>query len=305
MGVQLVVIGGGKMGEALVGGLCAAGWAPASDVLVVEASEARRTVLRGPTGLAGRHPGLVVAAPDEVDPAVIGTGVATDVVAGPDATAGPTGAAQGRVEAALIAVKPDDVAGACALAGRLGVHRLLSVAAGVTIDALTRWSAPDGTGPAPAVLRAMPNTPALVGAGAAGLAGGPGCGEEDLAWAEGVLAAVGVVVRVAEGSLDAVTGLSGSGPAYVFLVAEALVDAGVFVGLSRTVATTLAVQTLVGAARMLDETGQGPEELRAGVTSPGGTTAAGLRALEVAAVRSAFIDAVVAATARSRELGGG
>jgi pyrroline-5-carboxylate reductase len=116
---------------------------------------------------------------------------------------------------------------------------------------------------------------------------------------------VGVVVRVAEASLDAVTGLSGSGPAYVFLVAEALVDAGVFVGLSRAVSTTLAVQTLLGAARMLDETGHDPGELRAGVTSPGGTTAAGLRALEVAAVRSAFIDAVVAATARSRELGTG
>jgi pyrroline-5-carboxylate reductase len=286
VGVQLVVIGGGKMGEALVGGLCTAGWAPAGDLVVIEASDARRDVLRGPTGLVGRHPGLRVIGPEEMDPLAIGT-------------------ADGPVEAALIVVKPNDVAEACALAARLGVRRLLSVAAGVTIDALTRWSAPGKAGTGPAVLRAMPNTPALVGAGAAALAGGPGCDEEDLAWAEGVLGAVGVVVRVAEASLDAVTGLSGSGPAYVFLVAEALVDAGVFVGLGRAVATTLAVQTLLGAARMLDETGQSPGELRAGVTSPGGTTAAGLRALEVAAVRSALIDAVVAATARSRELGAG
>jgi pyrroline-5-carboxylate reductase len=286
MGVQLVVIGGGKMGEAMAGGLCTVGWAPAGDLLVVEASAARRDVLRGPTGLAGRHPGLLVVGPDEVDPAVVGS-------------------APGQAGAALIAVKPSDVPEACALAGRLGVHRVLSVAAGVTIEALTRWSSPDGAGSAPAVLRAMPNTPAVIGAGAAALAGGPGCDEEDLTWAEGVLAAVGVVVRVGEGSMDAVTGLSGSGPAYVFLMAEALIDAGVFVGLGRAVATALAVQTLLGAARMLDETGQGPEELRAGVTSPGGTTAAGLRALEMAAVRSAFIDAVVAATARSRELGEG
>jgi pyrroline-5-carboxylate reductase len=200
MGVKLVVIGGGKMGEALVGGLCTAGWASAGDLMVIEASEARRDVLREPTGLAGRHPGLRVVGPDDVDPLATGT------------THGP-------IEAALIVVKPNDVAEACATAARLGVRRLLSVAAGVTIDALTQWSAPGRAGTGPAVLRAMPNTPALIGAGAAALAGGPGCDEEDLVWAEGVLGAVGVVVRVAEASLDAVTGLSGSGPAYVFLVA--------------------------------------------------------------------------------------
>jgi len=149
----------------------------------------------------------------------------------------------------------------------------------------------------------MPNTPALVGAGAAAVAGGTAAGEDDLAWAEGVLSAVGTVARVPEALLDAVTGLSGSGPAYVFLVAEALIEAGVLVGLPRDVSTALTVQTLVGSARLLAETGSSPEALRAAVTSPGGTTAAGLRALEAKGLRSAFLDAVVEATERSRQLG--
>ena len=115
---------------------------------------------------------------------------------------------------------------------------------------------------------------------------------------------MGTVVRVGEGALDAVTGLSGSGPAYVFLMAEALIDAGVTVGLTRAASAELVVQLLVGSAAMLAESGQSAEVLRAGVTSPGGTTAAGVRALEAAGVRSAFIEAVVAATERSRQLGG-
>jgi pyrroline-5-carboxylate reductase len=115
---------------------------------------------------------------------------------------------------------------------------------------------------------------------------------------------VGTVVRVDESLLDAVTGLSGSGPAYVFLLAEALIDGGVLAGLPRPVASTLAVQTLLGSARLLDESPDGPEALRAAVTSPGGTTAAGLRALEAGGVRSAVLEAVMAATERSRELGG-
>jgi pyrroline-5-carboxylate reductase len=142
-----------------------------------------------------------------------------------------------------------------------------------------------------------------VGAGAAAIAGGSTATDADLEWAEQVLGAVGTVVRVAEGSLDAVTGLSGSGPAYVFLVAEALIEAGVLAGLARPVSQALATQTLLGAARLLDESPDGPEALRAAVTSPGGTTAAGLRALEAHGVRAAFMDAVVAATERSRELG--
>lgn len=258
---KLVVVGGGKMGEALVGGLLAAGWAEAAEVAVVELDAARRDVL------SSRFPGL-------------------DVVDRPVAADG-----------AVVAVKPQHVAAACAGLGELGVPRVLSIAAGVRLAAMEA-ELPAGT----AVVRAMPNTPALVGLGAAAIAGGSGASGADLDWAEGILAAVGTVVRVEEEKLDAVTGLSGSGPAYVFLVAEALIDAGVLVGLPRDVATQLAVQTLRGSAELLAQ-GTPAAELRANVTSPGGTTAAGLRALEAASVRSAFSDAVAAATARSRELG--
>ncbi len=204
-----------------------------------------------------------------------------------------------RADGAVIAVKPGDVPAACRAVAAAGVARVLSVAAGVPLATL---EAELGHRP---VVRAMPNTPALVGAGAAAIAAGAGAGEDDLAWAEGVLAAVGTVVRVPEHQLDAVTGLSGSGPAYVMLVVEALIEGGVLAGLHRDVATALTVQTLLGSARLLTETGQPPEALRAGVTSPGGTTAAGLRALEAAGVRAAFIEAVAAATERSRQLGAG
>ena len=149
----------------------------------------------------------------------------------------------------------------------------------------------------------MPNTPALVGAGAAAISPGTHAGEDDLAWAEEILGAVGVVVRVPEKLLDAVTGVSGSGPAYIFLVAEALAEAGVLAGLPARLAETLAFQTLLGSARLLVEGDENPAALKAAVTSPGGTTAAGLRELERHGVRAAFLDAVMAATERSRELG--
>jgi pyrroline-5-carboxylate reductase len=200
----------------------------------------------------------------------------------------------------VVAVKPDDVRDACVALAQLGTARVLSIAAGVRLANLESWLA-DGT----AVVRAMPNTPALVGAGAAAIAGGGQARDADLAWAESILGAVGTVVRVDESLLDAVTGLSGSGPAYVFLVAEALIDAGVLAGLPRDVSVALATQTLLGAARMLVETGDTPEALRAMVTSPGGTTAAGLRELEAAGLRAALLEAVAAATERSRELGAG
>jgi len=200
-------------------------------------------------------------------------------------------------DGAVVAVKPGDVAAACGALTSAGVGRVLSIAAGVTLARLEGWL------PGLPVVRAMPNTPALVGAGASAVAPGSAAGEDELAWAEAILGAVGIVVRVPESLLDAVTGLSGSGPAYVFLVAEALIEAGVLVGLPRDVSVRLAVQTLLGSARLLAETADGPEALRAAVTSPGGTTAAGLRALEDRAVRAAFLEAVVAATERSRELG--
>lgn len=251
------------MGEALLGGLLAAGRPPA-DLAVVEPAAERRQVLEA------RFPGVT-----QSDTSLEANGV-------------------------VLAVKPGHAAAAAGAAGRAGCRRLLSVAAGVTTATLEA-ALPEGT----PVVRAMPNTPALIGAGAAAVAGGRAVTEADLGWAEEVLGAVGVVVRVAEPLLDAVTGLSGSGPAYLFLVAEALIDAGVLVGLPRDVATTLAVQTLLGSARLLAEGADGPEALRAAVTSPGGTTAAGLAVLEDRAVRAAFLAAVRAATERSQALGRG
>ncbi|MDQ2725542.1 MAG: pyrroline-5-carboxylate reductase [Actinomycetota bacterium] len=265
--MALVVIGGGRMGEALVAGLLARPGTPET-VVVVETSAERRAELSAADGLAGRYPTVSVASE-------------------------PPGGAE-----VILAVKPGVVQAACEQLAGLGVTRVLSVAAGVTIERLERWLAL----PVP-VVRAMPNTPALVGAGASAIAGGTHAGPGDLAWAEGILGSVGTVVGVAESLLDAVTGLSGSGPAYVFLLAEAMVDAGVLVGLPRPTAAALTVQTLLGSARLLAESGQTPESLRAGVTSPGGTTAAGLRALEAASVRAAVLDAVSATTARSAELG--
>jgi pyrroline-5-carboxylate reductase len=265
MDAKLVVIGGGRMGAALCGGLLRSGWTYAEHLAVVESDAPRRDIL------AGELPGVRIAA-DLRD----------------------TPGAQG----AVIAVKPGDVEAACRSLAPEGIPRVLSIAAGVSVAKLETW-----VGPGTAVLRAMPNTPAVIGAGVAALAGGSIAREEDLAWAEGVLGAVGAVVRVPEASLDAVTGLSGSGPAYVFLVAEALIEAGVLSGLSRDVSRALVVHTLAGSARLLLESGEDPEVLRAQVTSPGGTTAAGLRALEARGVRSAFLEAVMAATERSRQLG--
>ncbi len=173
---------------------------------------------------------------------------------------------------------------------------MLSIAAGVTIAAL-QAAAGDSV-----VVRAMPNTPALVGQGAAAICGGPTATDDDLTWAEGILGSVGTVVRVPESHLDAVTGLAGSGPAYLFLIAEALIDAGVLAGLTRATSEALVTQLLIGSAALLGERGN-PAQLRAMVTSPGGTTAAGVRVLEEHAVRSALLEAVMAATRRSAELG--
>jgi pyrroline-5-carboxylate reductase len=204
----------------------------------------------------------------------------------------------GPCAAAVIAVKPGDAAAAVRAAVAAGATRIVSIAAGVSTASLEA-----AAGAGVAVVRSMPNTPALVGAGAAAISGGASADEADLEWAEGILAAVGTVVRVPEHHLDAVTGLAGSGPAYVFLVAEALVDAGVLAGLPRPVSEELVTQLLVGSAALLRERGDAAR-LRAMVTSPGGTTAAGLRRLEEHSVRSAMLEAVMAATARSRELAG-
>jgi pyrroline-5-carboxylate reductase len=224
--------------------------------------------------LVADHPGLGVVA------------AVTDLVGDPPLADG-----------AVLAVKPDQVEAACRALRTAGVPRVLSVVAGVPTGRLESLLAPGA-----AVVRAMPNTPALVGAGVSAIAGGETVTGADLSWADDVLSAVGQVVRLPERLLDAVTGLSGSGPAYLCLVAEAMVDAGVAMGLPRDVATTLTLGTLTGTGALLATTGDEPAVARAAVTSPGGTTAAGLRVLEQRAVRSAFIEAVAAATERSRSL---
>ena len=199
----------------------------------------------------------------------------------------------------LLAIKPQDVEGALSAAAASRFPRLLSIAAGVRIEVLQSL-----LGRECRVLRAMPNTPALLGAGMAALAAGHGVTEDDLAWAEGILSAVGKVVVVEEELLDAVTGVSGSGPAYLFSVAEAMIAAGVEAGLEPEVADTLTRQTLLGSAMLLTEGEDTPEQLRMNVTSPGGTTAEALKVFEERGLRDIFREAILAATERSKDLGG-
>lgn len=258
--VSLQTIGGGKMGQALIGGLLASGRV-AAELAVVEVVPEQRAAL------GERFAGLTVL---DAPVAAVDT---------------------------IVAVKPHLVTDVCG--GLERPRRVLSVAAGITIAAIEA-ALPEGT----PVLRVMPNTPALVGAGASAVAAGTAAGADDVAWAIDILGAVGMAAEVAEPLLDAVTGLSGSGPAYAFLIAEALTDAGVSAGLPADLAGRLAAQTLFGAAKLLVESGESPAALRAQVTTPAGTTAAGLRVLEQRAVRAALIDAVAAAADRSRELGG-
>ena len=177
---------------------------------------------------------------------------------------------------------------------------IVSICAGVSTETIEAAVA-DGV----RVVRAMPNTPALVGAGATAIAAGAQASEADLATARALFDAVGITVALDESHLDAVTGLSGSGPAYVFLILEALSDAGVKVGLSRRNAQRLAAQTVMGSAKMLLETDEHPGKLKDMVTSPGGTAIAGLHTLEQGGLRTTLINAVETATKRARELGRG
>lgn len=259
---RLTIIGGGRMGSALLTGLLANSWAQVEECAVVERYESTRETL------AARFPRLTI----------------TDVPA--------------PGESVVLAVKPSDVEMVCRSLPDHGYDRVLSIAAGLTTKSLETWLWKDVR-----VIRAMPNSPALLGVGASVIAPGAHATDDDVIWAESVLSAIGVVVKLPEHLLDAATGLSGSGPAYIFMVAEALVDAGVLVGLDREIARVLTLQTILGAAKMLAESGESAEVLRAAVTSPGGTTAEGLRVLESHAVRAAFTEAVRAATERSRELG--
>jgi pyrroline-5-carboxylate reductase len=260
----LAIIGGGKIGEALLAGLLRRG--TTGPVVVCERSPERAAELSARHGV------------DAVD------------LAGAAARAG----------LLLVAVKPQDIDGLLgALAPHVGPdHLVVSVAAGIP-TARIEAALPAGT----PVVRVMPNTPALVDEGMSVLAAGAHAGEEHLDAAEALLAAVGRVRRLPEGQLDAVTALSGSGPAYFFYLVEAMVDAGILLGLPRTVAADLIVQTALGAAVMLRDSGEHPVQLREAVTSPGGTTIAAIRELERHGVRAALIAAIEAAHYRSVELG--
>jgi pyrroline-5-carboxylate reductase len=265
--LELVIIGGGRMGSALAEGLLSVSWRDREELAIVEQSLEQRAAL------SRRFPDVSVLASLELDHVGPRTG-------------------------AVLCVKPDHAEGAARLAAIAGVTRLLSVVAGLSTARI------EAAFPGPvAVIRSMPNTPVLVGKGVSAIAGGSHVTKDDLDWAEGILGAVGSVVRVTERNLDAVTGLSGSMPAYLYLVVESLIEAGVHQGLSREVSRQLVVGTFEGSAALLVVTGESPEELRAHVTSPGGTTAAGLRVLEGRAVRAAFLEAVAAAAERSRQLG--
>nr|WP_206056171.1 pyrroline-5-carboxylate reductase [Nocardioides sp.] len=262
---RTAVIGAGVMGETLLSGLIRAGRA-VDQLVVVEKRAERAAELKEKYGVE----------------------VVADVAAAASA------------ETVLLVVKPQDMAdvlGDIAPALRRG-QLLVSLAAGITTGFIESH-VPDGV----AVVRVMPNTPALVDEGMAAISPGTHCDAAHLAEAEELMASVGRVVHVPEKLQDAVTAISGSGPAYVFFVVEAMIEGGVHLGLPRTVAHELAVQTLFGSAMMLRETGEHPAVLREQVTSPGGTTAAALRELEVHRVRAAFLAALEAARDRSRELG--
>jgi len=203
------------------------------------------------------------------------------------------------VDAVLLCVKPQDALGAVSdLSEELSGKLLISIAAGIPIDALVE-AAGDGV----RVIRVMPNTPALVHKGCAAYARGPGVTTSDAEHAEAIFNSVGIASEVKEPLLDAVTGLSGSGPAYIYLVIESLADGGVRMGLPRDLALQLAAQTVLGSAQMVLQTAMHPAQLKDMVASPGGTTMAGIEQLEHHGVRAAFLAAVRAATEKSIELG--
>ncbi|MDQ3737951.1 MAG: pyrroline-5-carboxylate reductase [Actinomycetota bacterium] len=200
-------------------------------------------------------------------------------------------------EHAVVATKPGAAVDATRSAASAGARRVLSIAAGVTTATLD-----EAAGKAVAVIRAMPNLAALVGKGSAAITPGAGAGEADLEWAESILGAVGAVARLPEPLFDAFTAVAGSGPAYLFAVAEMLTEAAIVADLPQDLAADVVRRLFAGVASMLAD-GTEPGRLREMVTSPGGTTAAGLQILEERDVRSAFVEAVAAATRRSRELG--
>jgi len=265
--MKLGIIGCGKMGTALVEGAIRSGAVAAADVTGVDPVQGAREHFAKATGAA----------------------VAAEI------------SALSGCDVILLCTKPYDVVAALreiSIAGHATPRLIISIAAGITLPALETAASANIR-----IIRAMPNTPALVGKGAAAYCLGTRATREDAECARKLLGAVGLAVEVPERLMDAVTGLSGSGPAYVYLVIEALADGGVSAGLPRADALQLAAQTVLGAAAMVLETGSHPAALKDMVTSPGGTTIAGLAELERHGLRSALIEAVGAATRRAEELG--
>ena len=262
---RLAVLGTGVMGEAVLAGALAGGWSAADVVATVRRPE-RAAQLEQAHGVATSQ--------DNVE-AVRGAGVV------------------------LVAVKPKDVVALLTeVGGALEPGAVVvSLVAGLPTAAFEA-ALPTGT----PVVRTMPNTPAQIGAGVTAISPGAHATDEHLALVERLLAGTGLVVRVAEKDQDAVSAVSGSGPAYVFYVVDALAEAGVLLGLTRQVALQIATQTVLGAGRLLDETGEHPALLREKVSSPGGTTVRALRRLDAGGVRAAFLDALEAAHARSAEI---
>lgn len=264
--MKIGFIGCGKMGSALLQGVLAAKLSEPGDLSVYDRLAENAEMLATESGIRVLQGNREVAAASKV---------------------------------VLLCVKPEDALSALEEAGReLSGKLLISIVAGITIESLQ-----SAAGPKCRVVRVMPNTAVLVQKGASAYAAGEGVTSDDLAAVEQIFTSVGRAFAVKEGLLDAVTGLSGSGPAYVYLFIEALADGGVQMGLPRDLATQLAVQTVTGAAGMVSETMMHPALLREMVTSPGGTTIAGLAELERHGLRSAVMDAVRAAALRARELG--
>jgi pyrroline-5-carboxylate reductase len=267
MGERVAVLGAGKMGEALLSGLLRAGRAP-EDLLFSEKHGERVDYLSATYAIHGVAVAEAAATADTV----------------------------------VVAVKPQEI-GALLSELATGITPgtlVVSIAAGIP-TATIETALPEGI----PVVRVMSNTPVFVDEAMSAISAGAHAGEEHLARTEAMLRPVGKVIRVPENQLDAVTALSGSGPAYFFFLVEAMIDAGILLGLPRAVAAELIVQTAVGSATMLRDSGQHPVQLREAVTSPGGTTIAAIRKLEDHGVRSAILAALEAARDRSRELAAG
>lgn len=270
MTTRVAILGCGKIGEALLAGLLSSDWLAPEEIVVTCRRQERADEL------AERY-GVV-------------------------ATLSNTEAVGGGAEVVVLAVKPQDFD---TLLGEIGplltpAQTVLSVAAAIPTSAIEQRIAPDVP-----VVRAMPNAPAIVHEGIAGVCAGAHADDAHLALAEDVLSHLGAVVRVPERYMDAVTAVSGSGPAYFALLAEAMIEAGILLGLSREISTQLVVQTMLGTAKLLRDEGIHPVELREAVTSPGGTTIRAIRELERAGVRAAFLNAIQAAMERARELAAG